>query len=67
MIDHKALGQFWSQHILLAHVAHVGGGFGAALVLQHYLVGNAFLPVWVGFALIAAAIAAHVYAITSKR
>lgn len=41
--------KYWSGHVILSGLSHTLGGFGAALLLQHYLVGNAFLPTSVGW------------------
>ena len=53
--------QFASKHIVLSNSAHAAGGFGLALLLQYYLTGGAFAPVWVGWALLACAAAWHVW------
>ena len=44
---------YFAQHVILNAFAHTAAGFGLAIVLQHYLKGNAFLPVYVGWLLIA--------------
>ena len=56
--------EFWSQHMILANSSHAAGGFGLALILQRYLAGEPFLPVWVGWLLLGYCLAAHVYAFT---
>ena len=60
----KTARAFWSRHIILANASHAAGGFGLALVLQHYLVGHPFLPVIVGWLLLAFCLVAHLYAWT---
>lgn len=57
---------YWSEHVLLANLSHLLGGFGLALVLQHYLVGNPFLPVIVGWLALAFSLITHFIAYTSK-
>ncbi len=47
------------KHIILTSAQHVAAGFGLALVLQHYIAGNAFLPVIVGWLLLAFSGAIH--------
>lgn len=59
--------EFWSQHILLANANHAAGGFGLAIVLQRYLGGKEskpFLPVIVGWILLAFCLVTHIYAFT---
>ena len=60
MIEHAI--QFWSQHVILANLTHAAGGFGLALVLQRHFGGRPFLPVIVGWLLLAFTIAVHLYA-----
>jgi hypothetical protein len=55
-----------SRHFVVINAAHSVGGFGLAIVLQQYMVGNPFLPAWIGWALIVLAVAGHVYAFASK-
>ena len=52
---------FARRHIVLTAVNHAAAGFGLALVLQHSLVGNAFLPVTFGWLLLAFAAIVHAY------
>jgi uncharacterized membrane protein YjfL (UPF0719 family) len=54
--------EFWSQNILLSNIVHVLGGFGLAIILQHYLRSKAILPVIVGWILLGFVIAIHTYA-----
>lgn len=58
--------KFDRKHIFLSNGNHAALGFGLALVLQHYIVGNAFLPVWLGWILVAFGLIAHIYAFTRK-
>lgn len=61
----KPIG-YWSKHIILSNLSHAVGGFGAAILLQHYLVGNAFLPAIVGWLAIAFTLVTHYIAWKSK-
>lgn len=58
--------QFWSQHVLLSNASHLAGGFGLAIVLQHLLRGKVggkpFVPVIVGWILLAFCAVTHIYA-----
>lgn len=56
--------EFFSQHIILANANHAALGFGLAIVLQHYLAGNPFLPVVIGWVLIGFGAVVHLYAWT---
>lgn len=56
---------YFSQHVILGHFAHALGGFGLALLLQHYLKGNAFLPAWVGWLMVMISAAVHIKAFMS--
>ena len=49
------------KHIVLVGVIHAIGGFGLALLLQYYISGNLFLPVIVGWILVALTIIGHIY------
>lgn len=57
---------YWSEHVILANLSHALGGFGLALVLQHYLVGNPFWPVAIGWFALAFTLVTHIIAYTSK-
>ncbi|MFH0864443.1 MAG: hypothetical protein V1858_05160 [Candidatus Gottesmanbacteria bacterium] len=57
---------FWSKHVILSSLSHAVGGFGAAILLQHYLVGNAFLPAIVGWITVAFTAVTHFIAYASK-
>lgn len=60
--------QFWSQHVLLSNASHGAGGFGLAIVLQQYLRGKIggkpFVPIAVGWVLLAFCLVTHLYAFT---
>jgi len=53
--------KFARRHIFLTSANHFVGGFGLAILLQHYLVGGAFLPVLIGWVLVAFMAAVHLY------
>jgi len=57
--------EFWSHHIILANASHAAGGFGLALVLQHYLGGKPFVSVWASWLLLAFCVVTHFIAFTS--
>ena len=54
-----------AQHVILVNTAHTFGGFGIAIVLQHYLKGRSFVPVWVGWLGIAFSVVVHIMAFMS--
>lgn len=58
--------EFWSRHVLLSNASHGAGGFGLAIVLQHYLRGKAggkpFVPVIVGWVLLGFCVVTHLIA-----
>ncbi len=58
---------FWSKHIILANLAHAAGGGGFVIVLQHYIVGNVFVPVAIGWLLLGFYFVLHLIAYTNKR
>jgi ABC-type sugar transport system permease subunit len=58
----KALVYFAANPALNA-IAHFAAGFGLALLLQHYLKGNAFLPTWLGWVLVIFSAVVHFLAI----
>jgi hypothetical protein len=62
MLDHMI--NFWSGHVLLANFAHAAGGFGLAVILQYYIGKTSFIPVVIGWLLLAFAVGAHLYAYT---
>ena len=49
------------KHLIFVGLIHFIGGFGLALLLQYYLSGNAFLPVSVGWILVAFTLIGHMY------
>lgn len=51
---------YFSKHPMLNALAHASAGFGLALVLQHYLKGNAFLSPYIGWALIIISALIHI-------
>lgn len=51
---------YFSKHPLLCSLAHALGGFGIAVILQQYTIGNSFVPVIVGWLCFLASIAMHV-------
>lgn len=59
------LTDYFSAHIILANAIHFAGGFGLAIILQHYLKGKEFLPVQVGWILVAISVAVHLMALMS--
>ena len=57
--------QAWArEHIILNNVHHAAGAFGFAIVLQHYLTGDPFLPVAVGWVLLGFTVAMNFYQFT---
>ena len=54
--------QFDSKHIIISNASHAAGGFGLAVLLQFYLMGSTFVPMWVGWVLVACSIVAHLWA-----
>lgn len=56
---------YMSHHIMLSNAAHVAGGFGLAVLLQHYIKGKAFVPVWVGWILVIFSFGVHMMAFMS--
>lgn len=53
--------EFSRRHIVLTSLNHFAGGFGSALIIQYFIVGDPFLPVAVGGALLAFFAIVHVY------
>lgn len=49
------------KHIILTNFIHFVGGFGLALLLQYYISGSAFLPVSLGWILVAFTVIGHIY------
>ncbi len=58
---------FDRRHIMLTNASHAAIGFGIALLLQDWLAGNAFLSVWVGWALVVFSLVVHFVALTSRK
>ena len=61
----KRVMEFASRHVVSSNAAHAAGGFGLALLLQYYIVGIGFLPVSVGWVLIALAALWHFWVWTA--
>lgn len=64
MLNHEK--KFARKHIILTSTNHFAGGFGLALLLQHYFTGDAFLPVIVGWVLVGYMAVVHILEFTSK-
>jgi len=64
MFEHEK--KYARKHIILTSTNHFAGGFGIALLLQHYLTGDAFLPVIVGWILVGYLVIVHILQFTSK-
>lgn len=58
--------KFAQKHIILTSTNHFAGGFGLSLLLQHYVAGDAFLPVIVGWILVGYLVVVHILEFTSK-
>lgn len=58
--------KYWSKHIILANLAHAAGGAGLVIVLQHYLAGNSFVSVAIGWILLGFFAVTHLVAYSSK-
>ncbi len=56
----KALG-FARENVVLTSVQNALGGFGVALLVQWYVQGAAFAPMWLGWVFVAFSVAIHVY------
>jgi hypothetical protein len=61
----SCITDFFSTHVILGNFVHFAGGFGVALILQHYLKGRAFLPVAVGWILITISATVHIMGLMS--
>jgi hypothetical protein len=57
---------YFAQHVWLNSVAHAAGGFGLAIILQHYLKGDSFLSVYLGWLLVIICIGLHVMPFIKK-
>lgn len=51
---------YFAKHPMLNSFTHSVGGFGIALLLQYYMVGNAFAPLWLGWLCIIFSVAIHI-------
>ena len=60
----KGTMKFDKNHIILNNLNHAAGGFGLAILLQNYMVGNPFMPVIIGWILLGIAVIIHVYSWT---
>lgn len=61
---YKEAISFDRRHVLLSNASHAALGFGIAVLLQEYLAGNAFMPLWIAWVLVAFGAIAHIYAWT---
>lgn len=59
--------QWAGRHVFLYATHHFAGGFGLALLLQYYLTGSSFLPITIGWLLLAFTVAVHIYAFTKGK
>lgn len=59
MLD-KALA-FARENIVLTSIQNALGGFGVAILLQWYLQGAAFAPIWLGWVFVGFSVAIHIY------
>ena len=50
---------FARKNLVFTLLHHLAGGFGLAIVLQEYFAGNPFLPVSVGWLLVAFMVVGH--------
>ncbi len=57
---------YFSRHVLLGNTAHAAAGFGLAIVLQHHIMGNSFLPFWIGWICIIFSVMVHVLSVIKK-
>lgn len=64
MFNHEK--KFARKHIILTSTNHFAGGFGAALLLQHYIAGDAFLPAFIGWILVGYFAIVHILQLISK-
>lgn len=62
----KQAFEFDRRHIPLTNASHFALGFGLAILLQHYIAGNVFLPIVVGWILVAFSLIVHVYSWNKK-
>lgn len=64
MFDHEK--KFARKYIILTSTNHFAGGFGVAILLQHYFAGSAFLPPVIGWVLVGYFVIVHILQFTSK-
>jgi hypothetical protein len=57
---------YFSTHPMLNALAHAAGGFGIAILLQQYLIGDPFVSVWVGWVCVAFSAIIHVRSFTKR-
>lgn len=65
-IYHRSLSYF-TQHPMLNSLAHSAGGFGLAVLLQEYSMGNSVVPAWIGWVLVAFSALVHLYSFQKMR
>ncbi len=53
-----------ARHVILTSLHHFAAGVGIALLLEHYITGNAFAPMAIGVGLVSFSLAVHIYAWT---
>lgn len=51
--------EFARTHIILTATNHAAGGFGLALILQQFFVGDPFIPVFIGWILLSYSVIVH--------
>lgn len=56
--------KFARKHIILTSTNHAAGGFGIAVILQYYIVGDPFIPVIIGWLLFGYAVIVHIIELT---
>lgn len=59
--------KFARKHIIFTSTNHFAGGFGLALILQQYIMGDAFLPVFIGLILLGYFVIVHIIEFTSNK
>jgi|GEM_PF-916152 len=57
---HNSLSYF-TNHPMLNALAHSAGGFGLAVIIQEYTMGNSIIPVWVAWLFVALSTVIHIY------
>lgn len=56
----------FSIHTCIGLLTYFAAGFGAALLVEHYLKDTFAFPVWTGWVLLAAGVILHVYSCKKK-